>query len=324
MHFSTSLPGLSHFPPSAFAEPGNWQEALGMQDFQLIARTAERAGFDAMHVPEHIVMPREMAPNMGGYWCEAMTAMAFVAGATERMAVNSGVMVLPYHHPVVLAKALATLDLLSGGRVIVSFGAGMAPGEFAALGVPFEKRGRITDEYLQVLKLLWTEEAPEFKGEFIEFKDVVFEPKPLQRPHPRIIIGGRSIFALRRAARFGDGWWPTGAVGGNGPWLMGLEDLPRFLDEARRIEGFAEKEDRFEIHIPPISPVIDADHNPVKSGVRVSSTQQVIDMIATLETAGVTGTSVPARDPAPRSLAEHLEYLQWAGAEIIPHFHPKA
>jgi probable F420-dependent oxidoreductase len=293
---------------------------LGPAEYRTIARAAEDAGFNSLAFSEHVVMPVDLLPQMGAHWPDAFTAMAFIAGATERIRVDSSVVVLPYHPPIQFAKAVATLDALSGGRVSLTVGAGMARDEFAALGIPFEMRGRITDEYIRAMRVLWTEDEPAFEGEFVSFRDVVFEPKPVQHPHPPIFVGGRSIFALRRAARLGDGWSPAGAQGGRGPWIEGPQDLPRFLEEARRIEGFAEKEAHFGIHMPPVPANLGRDHQVVGDAVPVTSTQQVLDMIGSLAAAGVTGTSVPPLDPGPRSLAEHLEYLDWAGAEVMPHF----
>ncbi len=321
MKFWTSLPGLSRWPPVSFSVPGaNWQEHLVAADFQRIAVETDRLGFDSINVPEHVVLPRELASHMGGRWPDALTAMAFIAGATTRIKVNSGIIILPLHNPVRLAKAVATLDVLSAGRVMVTFGAGMAPGEFSALGVDFRQRGRLMDEYIPAMKALWTADEPEFHGKFVDFSDIVFEPKPIQRPHPPIFIGGRSVSALRRAARFGDGWAPSGAQGGAGPWLDGPSDLPRFLAEARRCEGFGEREKTFEIAMPAVPTIIGPDHRLQETRCQLTSTQQVIDLIADLDGAGVTWTSIPPPEPGPRSLAEHLEYLDWAATEIVPAF----
>jgi len=319
--FWTGLPGLSRWPPASFAVPGaNWQERLVTGDFQRIAATADRVGFDAVNVPEHVVLPRALAGQMGGRWPDAMTVMSFIAGATTRIAVNSGVIILPLHNPVRLAKAIATLDVLSGGRVMVTVGTGMAPGEFSAVGVDFRRRGRITDEYLRAMKVLWTQDDPEFHGEFVDFADIVFEPKPLQWPHPPLFVGGRSVFALRRAARLGDGWAPSGAQGGSGPWLSGPADLPAFLAEARRCEGFAEREADFQIAMHAVPTLIGPDHRLQEGGPPPGSTQQVIDMIADLEHAGVSWTNIPPLGEGPRSLAEHLEYLEWASSQVMPLF----
>ena len=321
MKFWTSLPGFSRWPPASFSVPGaNWQEHLATADFQRIAGEADTRGFDSINVPEHVVLPRELARHMGGRWPDAMTVMAFIAGATTRIKVNSGVIILPLHNPVRLAKAVATLDVVSGGRVIVTFGAGMAPGEFSALGVDFGQRGRLMDEYILAMKALWTADEPEFHGKSVDFSDIVFEPKPLQRPHPPIFVGGRSVFALRRAARLADGWAPSGAQGGTGPWLSGPSDLPRFLAEARRCEGFAERENTFEIAMHAVPTLIGPDHRLQDTGPQLTSTQQVIELIAALDAAGVTWTNIPPLTPGPRSLAEHLEYLEWAATEVAPAF----
>jgi probable F420-dependent oxidoreductase len=324
--FWTGLPGLSRWPPASFSVPGaNWQEHLSAADFQRIAADADRLGFDAISVPEHVVLPRELAGHMGGRWPDAMTVMAFIAGATTKIRVNSGVIVLPLHNPVRLAKAIATLDVLSGGRVMVTFGAGMAPGEFTALGVDFRRRGRMMDEYIRAMTLLWTADEPEFHGEFVDFADIVFEPKPVQRPHPPVFVGGRSVFALRRAARLADGWVPSGAQGGSGPWLSGPSDLPWFLAEARRCEGFEGRERAFEIAMPAVPVLIDPNHRLTDTASRLTSTQQAVESIADLDAAGVTWTTVPPLGDGPQSLAEYHEYLEWAATEVTPAFHrPRA
>lgn len=300
-------------------EASSWEERLGAEDFQRVAQRAEELGFDAVTVPEHIVMPRDLVGSMGAYWPDAFTVMAFVAGATRRIRVNSSVIVLPYHHPVVLAKAISTLDVLSGGRVTVTFGAGMARGEFAALGIPFSRRGRIMDESIDVLKVLWMDEEPRYEGEFVRFSDVAFEPKPLQRPHPPIWIGGSSMAALRRAARVGDGWSPAGSQGGTGPWLNGVEDLPMFLDEARRIAGFSEREARFDISMPAMTARFGPNHEPLpETSPAPRDVEELVERIVTMQDAGVTWTSVPHLDGAgPRSLEDYLEGLEWACEEVV-------
>jgi probable F420-dependent oxidoreductase len=311
------------YPPSQFpVGGGNWEERLESEDFQTIAQTVERLGFGAISVPEHIVMPRELVGAMGSHWPDAFTVMSFIAGATRRIRVNSSVIVLPYHHPVVLAKAVSTLDVMSGGRVTVTFGAGMARGEFKALGIPFTQRGRIVDEYLDVLKVLWVSEDPQYHGQFIDFDDIAFEPKPIQKPHPPIWIGGSSMAALRRAARVGDGWSPAGSQGGRGPWLNTLSDLPLFLEEARKVPGFVEREGDFDIAMPVTSARFGPNHESLPDVDRAPrSVQHLIDLIGTMEEAGVTWTSIPRLDGAtPSSLPAYLEGLEWASREVIGKF----
>jgi probable F420-dependent oxidoreductase len=323
MRFSTGLPGVTRYPPSAFP-PGvdTWQGHMTTEDFQRIARTAEALGYDAISSSEHLLMPGDLVAGMGAHWPDALTVMTFVAGATTRIRVNSSVIVLPYHHPVALAKAVATLDVLSSGRVTITVGVGMARGEFHALGVPFERRGRMTDEYLEVLKELWTAENPEHHGELVDFANVAFEPKPLQKPHPPIVIGGSSIAALRRAAKYGDGWFPSGSQGGKGPWLNGVADLPFFLDEARRVPGFAEREADFEIGMPVTSTRFGPNHEEMPNQDQpLSSTQDVIDRIGRLHDAGVAWTSIPRPNAPPlRSVDDYLESLEWAAKEVMPAF----
>jgi probable F420-dependent oxidoreductase len=322
MKFATGLPGVMRYPPNEHQGGDNWQDHLTTEDYQKVAQTSEHLGYDSISAPEHMVMPADLVPAMGAYWTDALTVMTFVAGATKRIRVNSSVIVLPYHEPIAYAKAISTLDVLSGGRVTVTFGVGMARGEFAALGVPFHKRGRIADEYIEVLKTLWTADNPEFHGQFVDFAAVYFAPKPLQKPYPPIWIGGSSIAAVRRAARVGAGWYPTGSQGGKGPWLNSVRDLPVFLAEARKVPGFAEREAEFEIAMPVSNIRFGPNHEPLPAAAgSPRSTQEIIDAVGELEDAGVSWTSIPRPDPAPvRSLEDYLEGLEWAAKEVMPAF----
>ncbi len=224
MRFVTGMPGLSRYPPS---EP-TWAPEMTGADMQRLARAIDDLGFDGVLVPEHIVLPPDLAETMGAHWPHALTAMAFLAGATSRVTVISGIVILPLHNPVVLAKEIATLDALSGGRLIIAIGIGHAAEEFEAVGVPFNQRGRMADEYLEAMRVLWTEEEPAFDGRFVRFDDIRFEPKPLQRPHPPIWIGGNSPASLRRAARW-QGWFP---------WLITPAELPSRLADLRNDPAF--------------------------------------------------------------------------------------
>ena len=311
MRFSVGLPGLTRYPPGL---DHSWAERMTPTDFQRVARAADDLGYDALIVPEHIVMPRELAAMMGAHWPHALTAMAFAAGATTRIAVNSQVVILPYHNPVVLAKAVATLDVLSGGRVILGLGIGHAEREFEALGIPFELRGRMADEYLDAMRILWTEDAPTYHGRFVQFDEVLFEPKPVQRPQPRIWIGGNSPAALRRAARHGQGWVP---------WLVTPDELPGRLAALRELPEFASKASAFDVVMPPLPiRVNEADHRPLGDEPfgRPASAQAVIDAIGELEALGATWTSIPYPGPPPRSVDDHIEQLAWGAETVMPVF----
>lgn len=307
LRFTLTLPGLTRYPP--ILQP--WEERLGAADFRRIARRIDELGYDAIQVPEHVLMPRRDAALMGAYWPHALTAMAFLAGATERVRLNSSVVVLPLHDPCHLAKQIATLDVLSGGRAMLAIGSGHTEGEFEALGVPFRERGRRTDEALRVLEELWTSPEPRFEGEFFSFRDVLFEPKPVQRPRPPVWVGGNSRAALRRAARFGDGWCP---------WRLGPDELRRGLDELRSLPEFGPADRRFDVWVPASLLAVDEEHRPLAgsgSGARrpPAGRQALIDAIGRVADAGATWTSVPLRPTS--SLEEYLELLQWTAEEVL-------
>ncbi|HCV00827.1 MAG: LLM class F420-dependent oxidoreductase [Dehalococcoidia bacterium] len=176
-----------------------------------IARTAEAANFESLWTGEHVVFvdpqvpPSPLIPDTP--LIDTVTALAFVAGATERIRLASGILLLSQRNPVLLAKELAGLDVLSGGRLILGVGVGSVPGEFEAIGVPFEERGARTTEHIEVIRTLWTSEQPEFEGDFTTFSGIQSRPFPYQKPHPPITIGGYSPAARRRTIRQGDGWY---------------------------------------------------------------------------------------------------------------------
>jgi probable F420-dependent oxidoreductase len=173
------------------------------------AKKAEEVGFDAIFVNDHVIVgddPRS-APWTNVY--DPFVAMSFIAASTNRIGVGVSVLIMPYRNPVASAKALATLDRMSQGRVIAGIGAGWNEAEFAALGVPFRERGARTTEYLRLWQACWAPGKVTFAGKFTSFADMHVSPKPLQQPHPPIWIGGASDAALRRAARFAAVWQPT-------------------------------------------------------------------------------------------------------------------
>ena len=169
---------------------------------------AEQLGYDSVWVSDHVVVPRENIKNFGESIFDPLVTLGVVAGATQRVRLGTTVLIVPYRNAVVTAKMVSSLDALSNGRVILGVGAGWVAAESAMLGVPFTERGAMTDEYLDAMRELWTSPAPSFKGRYTQFSDLVFEPKPAQRPHPPIWVGGHSGAALRRTARVGAAWHP--------------------------------------------------------------------------------------------------------------------
>ena len=170
---------------------------------------AEELGFDSVWVNHHVLNVGYVRDRLGQRpYHDALVMLTWLAAQTSRVTLGTSVLVMPYLHPMVLAKELATLDHLCGGRLVIGVGVGSLPEENAALGVPYDSRGAYCNEFLEVLRLLWTEERASFTGEFFTFDDLISSPKPLQKPHPLIVVGGNRPPALRRAARLGDGWHP--------------------------------------------------------------------------------------------------------------------
>src|SRR5437764_5128123 len=201
-----------------------------------LAQQGEALGYDYLTLTDHVVLPNLRVPGYpysesGEFFGEGperrheqLTSAAFIAAKTTRSRRVLAVMVVPHRPAMLAAKMLSTIDVLSGGRLVVGIGAGWLRAEFdAVVGPPFTERGRVTDEYLSAFRILWTEEAPYFEGSWVKYDGISFEPKPVQKPHPPIWVGGESGPLLRRAGRFGDAWYP---IGSNSKHL--LDTLPRY------------------------------------------------------------------------------------------------
>ena len=218
----------------------------------IIARKGEEFGFDALLTGDHILVPKnisspypyteggEFPGSSSGESMEQITLLSYIAGQTSKIRLVTSVLIVPHRNPLIAAKSLATLDVLSGGRLVVGVGVGWMREEFEALGLPpFEERGAVTDEYIRAFKVLWTEDDPHFEGKYISFDDITFLPKPVQKPHPPIWVGGESRPALRRTAELADGWYPLGS---NPTFPMGTPDeLKAGLD---RLAQYAQRFDR--------------------------------------------------------------------------------
>jgi probable F420-dependent oxidoreductase len=283
--FGTVLP---QFGPHA-REPGV-RERLGA-----IARAADRLGYDVVWTAEHLIFPREIRTEYpyGGKFpydvddpiLDVATTLAWIAAQTTRVRLGSSVVVLPYHHPVALAKALATVDVLSGGRLLLGVASGWLREEFELLGVPFAERGARTDEGIALLKHLWTAERIDFDGRFFSLRDAAQAPKPLQKPHPPIWIGGDGGAALRRVARLGDGW------------VAAPRSRERLAASIATIRREAERAGR------------DPASIGVASGGGVRSLDELVDAIPDLERLGITLVNVPALYWA-RDHGEAIELLE--------------
>lgn len=196
--------------PLAYPEP-----------FAALVQTAEECGFESVWTVEHVVVPvgyRSRYPysadgRMPGPddvpLSDPLLPLAFAAALTQRLRLGTGILLLPQRHPAYVAKEVATLDVLSGGRAILGVGSGWLAEEFAALGIPFEERGARTDEAIRAIRTLWSPGPQSFSGKFFHWQAVESNPKPVQRPGVPIVIGGHSPPAARRAARLGDGFFPA-------------------------------------------------------------------------------------------------------------------
>jgi probable F420-dependent oxidoreductase len=303
MKFAFPLPHMVRL--KATLQP--WEAQVTGADQTRLAKRAEALGYDMIAIPEHHIIPREHVDLSGPHYFHAASGMAYVAGATETIRVNSCITILPLQNPIVQAKQLATIDWLSSGRVTVTFGVGWLEREFEILGVPFHERGRMADEYIEAMIELWTKDEPEFEGRYVSFKDVAFEPKPVQKPHLPIWFGGDADAALKRTARFASGWWP---------FLTKPQDIPARLDFIKSQPGF--KGGPFEVMYGMSTSRVGEGHvvidDPKARGGLPA--QEVIDRLGWFKELGVTMSSVPM--PPVADVEAFLDYAQWVMEEIKP------
>ncbi len=306
MKFALGMPGLILYPPLV----GPWEADASPRDLVGIAQRADELGFDMLTISEHIVMPEKMAGAMGRRFPDSLVAASVLAGATQRIKMLTYVLVLPFRNPVVLAKQVATVDFMSDGRFVLGVGIGHTRAEFNAIGVPFEHRGSRSNEYIEAMKELWTSNSPKFKGDFVEFAEIAFDPKPVQKPHPPLMVGGNSKPAMRRAAKYGDGWLP---------WLIKREDLPDCLDYVRSQPNSRANDPGFEV-VLPISEykVEDYSHRELGETTVPASTQHMIDEVGRHREAGVTVTQVAP--PKTRSGEHFIEWIEWFARDVMPEF----
>jgi probable F420-dependent oxidoreductase len=251
--FGTGLPAIQQIP----GRVRPWEKEVDGAKLLDAARAAEAAGFSWLSCSDHPSIPVSRAQAMGPTWFDAGSTLAFVAGVTTRIRLMPHVLVLPYRHPLLVAKQYGTLDYLTGGRVIIGVGSGHVKAEFAMLGADYEQRGKVTDEYLRALKAAWKHDVGQFEGEFIAFRDAMVWPRPVQRPRPPLWVGGNSNAAVKRAARLADGWIP---------WELTPEDFAAKGAYARHLRHDAGRDGPFEMIAPLIVPM-DASAEKVHADV---------------------------------------------------------
>jgi probable F420-dependent oxidoreductase len=281
------LPAVQQVPSRA--QP--WERELGGDAVLAAAQAAERAGFAWVSCSDHVLVPVSRASAMGATWYDAGSTLAFVAGGTRTIGLLSHVLVLPYRHPLVVAKQYGTLDHLSGGRLILGVGSGHLKPEFAILGADYTRRGKVTDEYLAALGAAWAGEVAEFTGATIAFKNVIVSPRVVQRPRPPVWVGGNSRAAVRRAARLGEGWIP---------WQLTPEEFAAAAAFAAAERSAAGRTDPLTLVAPlGVSPEATAG--------------TLVDEAGRWRAAGATAFHAGI---AARSFDEFLARVAWFGAEV--------
>lgn len=288
-------------------------DAVGPGTLVELAAAAERAGFGAYAFTEHPAPPARWLAAGGHQTADPFVALGFVAAATTRIRLLTYLAVAPYRNPLLLAKAAATVDALSGGRLVLGLGAGYLEDEFRALGIPFAERTRLLDEALEVLPLHWAGEPFDYAGRRFDARDVLALPRPVQRPIP-VWIGGGSAGSRRRVAERGDGWMPLvgppalGAFLGT-PVLGSLDELERAIDDLREAVAAAGRDpSTVDVLYPYADPTLAAPDTDVDRHRQA---------LARLEAIGVTwvAVSVPAPDHA--RAAEATDAIDRLGAAYV-------
>lgn len=218
-----------------------------------LAVTAEAAGFESLWTGEHVVLiDPQRAPSPApprSPFVDTIATLAFLAAKTTRIKIGAGIILLPQRNPVVLAKELAGVDVLSKGRLHFGVGVGYVKGEFDALGIPFAERGARTSEHIEVIRTLWTHDQPTFDGRFTSFAGIQSRPLPVQKPHPPIHVGGMSAAALRRAVTQGNGWYGFHQdLDATAAMLRALDDMAKRLERPNSLG-------RLQISVTPPGPV---------------------------------------------------------------------
>ncbi|WP_227985394.1 TIGR03619 family F420-dependent LLM class oxidoreductase [Nocardia spumae] len=221
MRLALSSPIVVQFP----GQCAPWEAAAGIEDLALIAETADRLGFDHLTCSEHTAVPAAAAAVRGATYWDPVATLSYLAARTTRIRLATSVLVLPYHHPLEIAKRYGTLDRISGGRVVLGVGVGSLAEEFDLLDAPWEGRGERSDDAVAALRAAFGVREPAYTGTHYTFSGMVVEPFGVQR-HVPIWVGGRTMRSLRRAVRAGDGWMPFGLPAAELKKMLSQVDSP--------------------------------------------------------------------------------------------------
>lgn len=303
MKINLSVPNAMHVA----AMTQSWQYTLSGQQIGELVALADELGFYRAMMGEHFIVPQDHIGLSGAHYFHTPVGLSFLAGQTKNMKLSSSISLLPLQSPIVQAKAWSTLDFLSGGRAEPIFGMGWLKEEFDMIGVDFSKRGAMADEYLEAMKLLWSEDLASYEGKYVSFKDVGFAPKPVAKPHMPIWFGGDAPAAQRRVGRFGDGWMP---------FRTPPEKLPECVDYICSQPAYHGRPLQLFFSVEQLG--VGAQHEIIEDERAAASwnADKVIEQCQWLSSLGVTETTLPV--PPMDGVETYKEWLQWVSEEIMP------
>jgi len=299
-------------PTSHVDHPEEWCTAAAITEMGV---AVEKAGANAVFVTEHPAPDQKFMTRGGHHALDPYVALSVVAAATTNLRLHFNLAIVAYRNPFLTAKAIATLDVVSGGRVILGTGAGYLAPEFAALGADFDNRNDITDEAIRVMKMVWSGEPVTMEGAHFLAVDTISRPLPIQNPHPPIWIGGNSNRAMRRAVELADGWNPMPSPARASrmlrtPPIESIEDLAARIVDLHAASEKAGREVAPEVIFTPIGYDLFSGEFPAAS--------QFVDDIGAYGAIGVSGLTINLPG---ETRAEWIDRVEWLGSEILPNIH---
>jgi probable F420-dependent oxidoreductase len=292
-----------------FCIPNN-QGVEKVSDLVSLAREAEQLGFHSVWVSEHLFNTAYVAKRLGSRpYHEALTVLTAITGATRTIKLGTSVLVLPWHHPVRLAKVLASLDQYSEGRVILGVGVGIIRDEYDALGVSFADRGRIANECIAAMHELWTQELPAFTGEYFDFSGQLFSPKPAQKNGVPVWVGGNSEAARRRLVKYGAGWHPL---------ALSPDQLATAMPVLRAELADAGRSEDIPVALRTTLELLDQpwDRPPGQRRTLRGTVNELIEMLRAYKQAGASHVMLDANSP---DMSLNRELMERVQSEIAPH-----
>lgn len=294
MRFGLTTPILTLVPRRHAA----WEETAGADELRQIAQAADRLGYHHLTCSDHVAIPAEVAKVRGGRYYDPFATLGFIAAITERIRLVTHVLVLPYHHPLEVAKRLGTLDRLADGRVIAGVGVGSLREEFELLGIDFDGRGPRYDDALRALRAALGKRQPEYSGSHFAFRDFIVDPCALQERLP-IWLGGRTPRSLRRALGFADGWDPFG---------FSADQLAALLARARQWPEWQRRSEALDLIFAP---------DRLIEVTTAAGVEAAVDVVGQYERIGATALNLQFRH---RTLQEFLDQLDTFMARVAPRF----